>query len=144
MNALQGIRDLKGLNPPTEGFLGPNVNMHAEVYQPLVTTCEAVVDDWRNARRFKPLKVQVPKNVAWGVFGEPINVPVVARADDLQLVVTASDRYVKYFSRQPNATFYRVTKDWVEKCTWREGKLDVELIEKVLAEEPDVRDASAK
>jgi hypothetical protein len=127
-----------------EGFLGPNVNMRAEVYQPLVKTCDALVDDWGNARRFKPLKVRVPENVAWGVFGEPIEVPVVVSADDIQLVVTASNRYENYFSRQPNATFYRITKDWVKKCTWHKSERDVELVEKVLAEEPGAREAPAK
>jgi hypothetical protein len=119
------------------GFFG--WNGHAEDYQPLVKSYEAVVDDWGNARRFKPLKVQVPKNVAWGVFGEPIKVPVVVSADDVQLVVTTSDNYEKYFLRQPKLTFYRITKDWVKKCTWHKGESDVELVEKGLAEEPDAR-----
>jgi hypothetical protein len=134
---------------PAEAFLPPErakarivlpgVWGRAEQYQPLVKTFDAVVEDWRNARRFRPLKVQVPKNVAWGIFGEPVKEPVVARADDIQFLVTTSGDLEGYFRRKPKLTFYQITKDRVKKCAWREREEDMELEAKVLAEEPEDR-----
>ncbi len=108
------------------------VDGRAHHYQPLLETYEAVVADWRNACRFAPLKVDVPKKVAWGVFGEPINEPVVAEADDIQLAIVASGDLDDCFAQRPNTIFYQVTKDWVKKWTWRRSDYDVVLVEKPL------------
>jgi hypothetical protein len=124
------------LSPPGREwrFFGTN---RAEVYWPLVKTYDAVVEDWQNAHRFKGLQVEVPKNVAWGFFGKPIEEPVVARADDIQIIVAANGKLEKYFRQEPNLPFYRVAQRWVKKCTWRkraedEGDDELLLEEKVL------------
>jgi hypothetical protein len=125
------------LPPERAKVWGDSIVGRAEVYWPLVKTYDAVVEDWYDARRFKPLQVQVPKNIAWGIFGEPITEPVIASADDIQFVAVPSSNLEEYFDRKPELSFYRITKNWVKKCTWRKGEDgDAELEEKVLPEQP--------
>jgi hypothetical protein len=123
---------------PAEAFSGPDrtgwwtsLNVprpRVECYHPLVKTYDAVVEDWRNAWRFKPLRVQVPKNIGWGFAdGELIPQPVVARADDIQIVVTASGDMERYFLRELNVSMYQVRKDGVKELTWRKDEEGVNL-----------------
>jgi len=130
-------------NLPPDAFAGPGRNMalggdvlygRAEVYQPLVKTYDAVVEDWRNAKRFAPLKVRVPKNVAWGKAHEPIKEPVVAQSKDVQVVVTTEEDLEDYFLRKPDVQFYQVTPDGIDVCSWQAGDDGVELVKEKLGE----------
>ena len=130
-------------NLPADAFVGPSRDMslggnvfhsRAEVYQPLVKTYHAVVEDWRNAKRFAPLKVRVPKNVAWGKAHEPIKQPVVAQGKDIQVVVTTEEDLEHYFLRTLNVDFYQVTSEGIDVCTWEAGDEGVELVKRKFEE----------
>ena len=127
---------------PAEAFAGPNrkqsfggeeVYNHAEVYQPLVKTYDAVTEDWRNARRFPGLRVEVPKNVAWGrALGQPVTEAVIARCKDVQFVVITDEALEDYFLREPGLSFYQITVDGISEREWRVGDEGIELIRKEL------------
>jgi len=130
-------------NLPADAFVGPGRDMElggdvlygrAEVYQPLVKTYDAVVEDWRNAKRFAPLHVRVPKNVAWGKAHDPIEEPVVAQCKDVQVVVTTEEDLDNYFLRKPGVQFYQVTPEGIDVCRWKAGDDGVELIKEKLRE----------
>ncbi len=128
-------------NLPPDAFAGPGRNMglggdvlygRAEVYQPLVKSYYAVVEDWRNAKRFAPLKVRVPKNVAWGKAHEPLKEPVVAQSKDVQIVVTTEEDLEDYFLRKPDVQFYQVTAEGTDVCRWQAGDEGVKLVKEKL------------
>ncbi|MHB0961402.1 MAG: hypothetical protein ACYC0X_34340 [Pirellulaceae bacterium] len=127
---------------PAEAFAGPNrkqsfagkeVYNHAEVYQPLVKTYDAVTEDWRNSQRFPGLRVEVPENVAWGrSLGQPVTEAVNARCKDVQFVVITHEALEDYFLREPGLSFYQITVDGVSEREWRVGDEGIDLIRKEL------------
>lgn len=135
-------------NLPAEAFLGPGRNMfsendyvRAEVYSPLIKTYDAVVEDWRDSRLFGGLKVAVPKNIAWGKAGPLITDPVVAKAADVQIIVTVEKRLYDYFRRKPRVEFYQVTNVGLKICTWSK---DGELEQKPLVEREKVSETVSR
>jgi hypothetical protein len=94
----------------------------AELYVPLVKTYDAIVEDWGNARKYKPLAVQTPKDIAWGKSrGTWIDEPVAASSKDVQFVVTTEEDLDVYFLQRslPNGpTFYQVVADKANVCYW--------------------------
>ena len=128
---------------PPDAFVSPGRNMglgedvlygRAEVYQPLVKTYDAVVEDWRNAKQFAPLKVRVPKDVAWGKVHAPIKEPVVAQHKDVQVVVTTEEDLEDYFLRKPDVQFYQVTPEGIDVCRWQAGDEGVKLVKEKLGD----------
>ncbi len=127
---------------PAEAFAGPNrklsfggedVYNHAEAYQPLVKTYDAVTEDWRNSRRFRGLKVEVPKDVAWGrSLGQPVTEAVVAQCKEVQFVVITDESLEDYFLQTPGLSFYQITMDGISKREWQVGDEGLELIRKEL------------
>ena len=138
---------------PREAFDGPgrnlslgadNEHIRAEVYQPLVKTFDAVVEDWRNARRFAPLRVSVPNNVAWGKAHEPIKEPVVVQSGDVQVIVTTEEDLEDYFLRRPDVRFYQVTPDGINVCRWLQEGDGIGLLREKLGEGKEFHSIKAK
>lgn len=127
-------------NLPRKAFEGPDRDvpgvgfLPAEVYQPLIKGYGAVVEDWYNARQVKPLKVEVPGNVAWGKAHEPIKESVTARSEDIQIIVVAKEDLKGCSLQKPGCTFYQITLDGVKVWTWTEGDEGMELAAKELDE----------
>jgi hypothetical protein len=124
---------------PADAFAGPNRKLlsdrSAAIYQPLIKTFAAVEADWGGARRFKPLKVQVPQNIAWGKWGIAIKEPIVAQCDDVQIIVAADQTLENYFLRKPEAKFYQITSEGIRICRWQSEEEGGELIKKGLGED---------
>jgi hypothetical protein len=140
-------------NLPSHAFEGQGRDMSlvgdelfgpAEVYQPLVKTYEAVVEDWQNAKRFAPLKVRVPKDVPWGKVGEAIKEPLVAASKDVQIVVTNEEDLGDYVLQKPGVEFYRVTADGIDLCKWLIGDEGRVLVQEKLGEEDESQSARTK
>jgi hypothetical protein len=115
-------------HPPPDAFAGRRDALDkmcppVELYVPLIKTYDAVVEDWGNAKRYKPLAVQVPKNIAWGKYrGKWIEEPVVAQSKDVQVVVTTEEDLDVYFLQLPipkGPTFYQVLPDELNVCYWK-------------------------
>ncbi len=128
---------------PPEAVAGPDRNLlgkdsAAEYYVTLIKTYDGVVEDWAHAGEFKPLAVQVPKNIAWGKWGRPIKEPVVAHAKDVQIVVTTEEDLDSYFQPPPlpvGPSFYQVTPEGVNLCYWKsDDGHEKELIKEKLEE----------
>ena len=106
----------------------------ADTYQPLVRTFDAVEEDWRGAGRYKPLSVEVPKNIAWGRWGKAIKEPIVARGGDIQIIVVQDNNLENYFARRPDADFYRVTQAGISVCWWESEDGEEKLVKRELGE----------
>jgi hypothetical protein len=124
---------------PAEAFAGPDRDLlgkgrqgAAVSYVSLVKTYDAVVEDWGNAARFRPLAAQVPKDVAWGKWGKPIEDPVVVQNNDVQVVVTTQEDLKACFLQKPQARFYQVSRDAISVCRWVSEGGSVKVIKEEL------------
>ncbi len=96
---------------PTSGWAltGPNsvrMDIPAYRYVSFLTGADAVVEDWQNSQRFPALAVRLPDVKQWEFPGAgPIEVPIVAKAEDVQLVVTC-EPLDDYFRQKPESIFY--------------------------------------
>ena len=128
-------------NLPPSAFVGPGRDVpadppfsRAEVYQPLIETYHAVVEDWGDAKHFEPLKLQVPENVAWGKAHDPIEEPVVARSSDIQIIIVAQEDLKGCFLQKRDYEFYQITLDGAKIWTWERGENGMELVAEELEE----------
>ena len=76
-------------------------------------------EDWRGAGRYKALKVRVPKNIAWGRWGEAIKEPVVVKGSDIQMIVVKDNNLENYVMRRPDTGFYQITQAGIYACWWQ-------------------------
>lgn len=117
--------------PPPSGFEGPSRNANTtnpkvwpSRYVPLVRDYDAVVNDWQNAREVARLRVEVPKNVAWAVGGDPIATPVSIPFDKCQCIITTQEDLEVYFRQLPlpdGPVFFRISGPEVSECYWEQN-----------------------
>lgn len=97
--------------------------MPAVRYVSLLNTPKSVVEDWQHAVKYEPLKVTVPKEVAWGVSGKEILEPVKVDANNIQLLALDLEPIAPYFQQTDGVEFYSITQDGSWKFTWERHKL---------------------
>jgi hypothetical protein len=111
---------------PTEGRPSGFGRVPAIEYASFIQTYAAVVEDWRNARRFDELKVAVPSGIPWGLTGPEIMEPVSVDANDVQLVVCPDDDLKLYFAGKRDLQFFTISVDGVKRFTWTKKGLIAE------------------
>ena len=118
---------------PDTAYVGAGRNLdgdlfsRAEVYQPLMCSFDSVVEDWRNAKRYRALDARVPKGVAWGKAHRPIEEPIIVDADRVQIIVLTSEIIHDFFSRE-DVSFYQVTTTGTHICRWNAEDGHITLI----------------
>jgi hypothetical protein len=106
---------------PKFGWLDPGtgrMNIPAYRYVSFLSGAEAVVEDWQNGPRIPGLAVQLPEAKGWEFAGPKIEAPIVANAEDVELVVTC-DPVDDYFRQKDGAAFYVVRTSGVRKMQWQ-------------------------
>lgn len=103
---------------PTEGSPVRFGRSPMIMYTSFIATYSAVVEDWKNARRFHTLKVNVPKGVPWGLPGPKITQSVSVDAADIQLIICPDDDLKLYFKKKRNFEFFAVDVDGVKRFVW--------------------------
>ena len=101
---------------------------------PLSTRLESFVidraafsNDWRDAAAVPPLRTECPpipeqeKRMKLGTGNERLDAPVLAK-EQVQIIVTASDKFPQYVHRRNGATFYSVTNSGIKQYTAKRGK----------------------
>lgn len=103
-------------------LFGKNTAPTHRVYHSFVQNYEAVKWDIRFAEWHDPLKVTVPKDIAWAIHGPRITTPVECEFEDVQLIVLTSNNLNKYFRRNRYYRFYSIDKDGISVHAWRNGQ----------------------
>jgi hypothetical protein len=115
----------------TSGTNSERLDITAYRYVSFLTGADAVAEDWQNSFRFPGLAVRVPEVNGWEFAGPEIDVPVVASAKDVQIVVTC-EPLDDYFHQKPESIFYVIGTNGIRQLEWRlsEDESKVELSDK--------------
>jgi hypothetical protein len=109
---------------PKSGWLDPRsarMNVPAYRYVSFLSGADADVEDWQNSQRIPGLAVRLPDVKGWEFAGPKIEAPVLANAEDIELVVTC-DPLDDYFRQKDGATFYIVRTTGVRQLQWEREK----------------------
>jgi hypothetical protein len=112
------------------------MNSPAYRYVSFLSGADAVVEDWQNSQRIPGLAVSLPDAKGWEFAGPKIEAPIVAKAEDVELVVTC-DPLDEYFRQKDGATFYIIRTTGVRQLQWQlsdEGS-HINLVDKPLGAE---------
>jgi hypothetical protein len=108
---------------PKSGWFGSGNNsermdVKAYRYVSFLPGADAVVEDWQHSSRYPGLAVRLPDVKGWEFAGPEIESPVVANAEDVELVVTC-EPLDEYFRQKEQATFYVIRRTGVRERQWR-------------------------